>query len=126
MGVNPYIQTNGLRYNLTVVGVKSDYGAQSVITMFAMPFISCKEARREIALRVRDARLNSGLKQSDVAEVLNISQSSYSRMERGILMPDVAQIRTLSGLHGVSILWLLGMPSYFVYADQSSSSSSSS
>lgn len=97
-----------------------------VLTMFAMPFIPYKEAKHEIASRVRDARLQSGLKQSDVAEALNISQSSYSRMERGILMPDAAQIRTLSGLHGVSILWLLGMPSYFVYADQSSSSYSSS
>jgi len=93
--------------------------------MFAMPFIPYKEAQREIASRIRDARLQSGLKQSDVAEVLNISQSSYSRIERGILTPDAAQIRTLSGLHGVSILWLLGMPNYFVYIDQSSSSSSS-
>jgi transcriptional regulator with XRE-family HTH domain len=96
---------------------------ERIITMFAMPFITYKEAKREIASRIREARLESGLKQSDVAEVLNISQSSYSRMERGILMPDAAQIRTLSGLHGASILWLLGMPNYFVYADQSSSSS---
>lgn len=95
-----------------------------MVTMFAMPFIPYQEAKREIALRIRDARLQSGLKQSDVAEVLNISQSSYSRMERGILTPDAAQIRTLSGLHGASILWLLGMPNYFVYIDQSSSSSS--
>jgi len=91
--------------------------------MFAMPFIPYKDAKREIASRIRDARLQSGLKQSDVAKVLNLSQSSYSRMERGIIMPDVAQIRTLSGLHGASILWLLGMPNYFVYVDQSSSSS---
>ena len=95
-----------------------------MVTMFAMPFIPYQEAKREIALRIRDARLQSGLKQSDVAEVLNISQSSYSRIERGILTPDAAQIRTLSGLHGASILWLLGMPNYFVYIDQSSSSSS--
>lgn len=94
-----------------------------MITMFAMPFIPYKDAKREIASRIRDARLQSGLKQSDVAKVLNLSQSSYSRMERGIIMPDVAQIRTLSGLHGASILWLLGMPNYFVYVDQSSSSS---
>jgi len=96
----------------------------NMTTMFAMPSISYKDAKREIASRIRDARLQSGLKQSDVAEVLNISQSSYSRIERGILAPDVAQIRTLSGLHNASILWLLGMPNYFVYVDQSSSSSS--
>lgn len=101
------------------------FSMERMITMFAMPPITCKEAKRKIASRIRDARLQSGLKQSDVADALNVSQSSYSRMERGILSPDVAQIRVLSGLHGVSILWLLGMPNYFVYADQSSSSSSS-
>jgi transcriptional regulator with XRE-family HTH domain len=93
------------------------------ITMFAVPWISYSEAKREIASRIKEARDQSGLNQRDVAQALNISQSSYSRMERGILAPDAAQLRVLSGLHGVSILWLLGMPNYFVYADQSSSSS---
>ena len=97
----------------------------SMVTMFAMPSITYKDAKRQIASRIKEVRLQAGLKQSDVAEALNVSQSSYSRMERGILAPDVAQIRTLSGLYGASILWLLGMPNYFVYADQSSSSSSS-
>jgi transcriptional regulator with XRE-family HTH domain len=94
------------------------------LTMFAMPKSTYSAAKKDIGLRVREARLQSGLTQLDVAKALNLSQSSYSRMERGILTPDAAQLRVLSGLHGVSILWLLGMPSYFVYADQSSSSSS--
>lgn len=89
---------------------------ERVVTAFAMPSIACQQARREIAKKIRDARLQSGLKQVDVANALNISQSTYSRMERGMLAPDSAQIRVLSGLHGVSILWLLGMPNYFVYA----------
>jgi transcriptional regulator with XRE-family HTH domain len=89
---------------------------ERVVTAFAMPSITCQQARREIAKKIRDARLQSGLKQVDVANALNISQSTYSRMERGMLAPDSAQIRVLSGLHGVSILWLLGMPNYFVYA----------
>jgi transcriptional regulator with XRE-family HTH domain len=92
--------------------------------MFAVSQTSYAMAKREIASRVREARLQSGLSQRNVAEALNLSQSSYSRIERGVLVPDCAQIRVLSGLHGVSILWLLGMPNYFVYADQSSSSSS--
>jgi len=37
-------------------------------------------------------------------------------MERGLLSPDCAQIRVLSGLHGISILWLLGMPNFVVTA----------
>jgi transcriptional regulator with XRE-family HTH domain len=95
-----------------------------VLTMFAVSQASYAKAKKEIASRVREARLQSGLSQRNVAKVLNLSQSSYSRIERGVLVPDCAQIRVLSGLHGVSILWLLGMPNYFVYADQSSSSSS--
>lgn len=96
-----------------------------VLTMFAVSQASYAMAKKEIASRVKDARLQSGLSQRDVAKALSLSQTSYSRIERGILVPDCAQIRVLSGLHGVSILWLLGMPNYFVYADQSSSSSSS-
>jgi len=89
---------------------------REITTMFAVPSITCRDARREIALRIRDARLQSGLQQTDVAEALNVSQSTYSRMERGLLSPDCAQIRVLSGLHGISILWLLGMPNFVVNA----------
>jgi transcriptional regulator with XRE-family HTH domain len=95
-----------------------------LLTMFAMPKSTYIAAKKDISLRVREARMQSGLTQLDVAKALNLSQSSYSRIERGILVPDAAQLRVLSGLHGVSILWLLGMPNYFVYADQPSSSSS--
>lgn len=84
--------------------------------------LSHRQARSLIASRIKDARLNSGLSQEDVAQVLHISQSSYSRMERGILAPDCAQIRVLSGLYGMSILWLLGFPNLVIDATQSSSS----
>lgn len=83
-----------------------------------------RQARQEIAQRIKEARLNSGLNQGDVAKELSISQSTYSRMEQAKIAPDCAQIRTLSGLYGLSILSLMGMPNYFVYVDQSSSSSS--
>jgi len=73
------------------------------------------QARQLIAQRVKDARLNSGLSQKDVAEVLHISQSSYSRMERATLAPDCVQIRTLSGLYGISVLWLMGYPSFIAH-----------
>ena len=91
--------------------------------MFEVPSMSYRAAKALIAARIKEARLNSGLKQCDVARELNISQSSYSRMEQGILSPDCAQIRVLSGLYNISILSLLGMPNYFVYAQSSSSSS---
>jgi transcriptional regulator with XRE-family HTH domain len=92
--------------------------------MFAVPQTTYAAAKKEIGQRIREARLQSGLTQLDVAKALSLSQSSYSRIERGVLAPDTAQLRVLSGLHGISILWLLGMPNYFVFVDQSSSSSS--
>lgn len=87
----------------------------------SVPRMNYKMAKALIRDRIREARLNSGLNQKDVARLLNISQSSYSRMEQGVISPDCAQIRVLSGLYDLSILWLLGMPNYFVYVDQSSS-----
>lgn len=74
------------------------------------------QARLLIAKRVKDARLNSGLSQKDVAQALHISQSSYSRMERAELAPDCVQIRTLSGLYGISVLWLMGYPSFIAHS----------
>lgn len=88
--------------------------------------LSYREARKQIGRRLCEVRLHNGLTQKNVAEAISVSQSSYSRMEAGMLAPDCAQIRVLSGLHGVSILWLLGMPNYLVYLDQPLSSSSSS
>lgn len=89
-----------------------------ILTMFGVPKTSYNAAKKEIALRIKEARLQSGLNQRDVAEALSTSQSSYSRIERGVLSPDCGQIRVLSGLYGVSVLWLMGMPSYFVYAER--------
>lgn len=78
--------------------------------------LSSRDARALIADRIKQLRLNSGLSQDDVAKCIHVSQSTYSRMERGILSPDCAQIRVISGLYGVSILWLLGVPSYIIKA----------
>lgn len=98
---------------------------RKIAKAFSVAPSSYKEAKLKIASRIKEARMQAGLNQIDVARELNISQSSYSRMERGVLAPDCAQIRVLSGLYSLSILWLIGVPSFFVYADQSSSSSSS-
>jgi len=35
-------------------------------------------------------------------------------MERAELAPDCVQIRTLSGLYGISVLWLMGYPSFIL------------
>ena len=78
--------------------------------------LSSHEARLLIADRIKQLRINSGLSQNDVAKSIHVSQSTYSRMERGILSPDCTQIRVISGLYEASILWLLGVPSYIIKA----------
>lgn len=77
-----------------------------------------------VAERMRDARLNSGLSQRTIAKELHIGQATYCRMERAETEPSAVQIATLSGLYGLSVLWLLGMPNFVVNAAHSSSSSS--
>jgi transcriptional regulator with XRE-family HTH domain len=86
--------------------------AKSNADVLKMPH---QQARLLIAQRVKDARLNSGLSQKDVADILHISQSSYSRIERAVTPPDCVQIRTLSGLYGISVLWLMGYPSFIAH-----------
>ena len=93
----------------------------SAVDAMALPYL---EAKVLIAERIKNARLNCGLSQSDVAECLHCNQSTVSRLESGDIQPDFLQIRLMSGLFGVSILWLGGYPSFVVNAAHSSSSSS--
>lgn len=83
-----------------------------------------RERKLLVASRMKEARLNSGLSQRDIAKKLHIGASTYCRMEKAESEPSAIQLATLSGLYGVSVLWLLGMPSFVVNAVQSSSSSS--
>ncbi len=84
------------------------------------------ERRLLVAYRLKMARLNSGLTQRDVAKELHIGASTYCRIERGISEPSAVQLATLSGLYGLSVLWLLGMPAFVVNQAASSMSSPSS
>ena len=76
-----------------------------------------------IAKRMKDARLNSGFSQRDIAKELHIGAATYCRMEKATTEPSAVQLATLSGIYGVSVLWLLGMPNFVVHAAQSSSPS---
>lgn len=75
-----------------------------------------KQRRLLIAKRLKNARENCGLTQRDVAKIMSIGASTYCRIERGITEPTAPQIATMSGLYGISVLWLLGIPSYVVNA----------
>jgi len=69
---------------------------------------------RVIGERMKDARLNCGMSQWDVANALHCDQTTISRMERGQISPDCSQIRVLSSLFQLSILYLMGYPTFVV------------
>lgn len=87
-----------------------------VLPKVKAPPLSYAEAKLVIGNRIREARLNCGLSQRDVAEAIYCDQATVSRIERGLVAPDVAQIRVLSGLFQLSVLWLMGYPSFVVHA----------
>ena len=61
-----------------------------------------------LSRRIRLQREKRGLKQHDIAHALQISPQAVSKWERGENAPDIALLRPLAGLLGVSIDWLMG------------------
>jgi transcriptional regulator with XRE-family HTH domain len=87
-----------------------------ITTRLRAPIVTIQESRQIIGQRMREARLNCGMSQSDIAEMLHCDQTTISRMERGQISPDCAQIRILSSAFQLSILYLLGYPTFVVSA----------
>ena len=53
--------------------------------------------------RLRDMREDRDLKQIDIAEILNIQQTVYSRYERGYQNIPLEHLLTLADFYGVSL-----------------------
>jgi transcriptional regulator with XRE-family HTH domain len=85
-------------------------------TRVKAPILSIQESRQIIGQRMKEARLNCGMSQEDVAAILFCDQTTVSRMERGLISPDCAEIRLLSSAFQLSILYLLGYPTFVVSA----------
>lgn len=58
--------------------------------------------------RLRDLREDRDLLQKDVAEILGISQTVYSRYERGYQTIPVAHLLTLADFYRTSTDYILG------------------
>ena len=58
--------------------------------------------------RLRDLREDKDLKQSDVAAILGIQQTVYSRYERGFQNIPLEHLLTLADFYGVSVDYILG------------------
>ena len=58
--------------------------------------------------RIRDLRDDADLTQTQMAEILKISQATYSRYENGTLDLPTATLIALADFHNVSVDYLLG------------------
>ncbi len=56
---------------------------------------------------LRELRTRRGLKQSDLADLLKISQQAYQKYESGITEPNADGFTTLANFYGVTIDYLL-------------------
>ncbi|MBQ3550579.1 MAG: helix-turn-helix transcriptional regulator [Clostridia bacterium] len=59
--------------------------------------------------RIRDLREDKDLSQNDVANLLNISQATYSRYESGYLDIPSEVLIALSKFYNVSVDYILGL-----------------
>ena len=58
--------------------------------------------------RIRDLREDRDLSQTQIAELLNVHQTTYSDYELGHLNVPVTALHTLADFYGVSVDYLLG------------------
>lgn len=61
-----------------------------------------------MALRIRDLREDRDKKQKEIAELLHISQATYSRYETGDLDIPHSALQTLADFYETSVDYLLG------------------
>ena len=59
--------------------------------------------------RIRELREDKDMSQKEMADILHVSQATYSRYERGELDSPTQTLIHLAVFHGVSTEYLLGM-----------------
>ena len=60
-------------------------------------------------LRIKDIREDREMKQKEVAEFLNISQTNYSKYELGKINIPIETLKKMAILFGTSVDYLLGL-----------------
>ena len=59
-------------------------------------------------MNLKELRKESGKTQSDLAKVLNTSQSNYGKYELEIIEPDIRTLKMLADYYHVSLDYLVG------------------
>lgn len=63
-----------------------------------------------LSKRLREARINAGLKQMDAAKILSVSNGTLSGYEKNFRDPDTTTLLKMAELYEVSVDWLLDNP----------------
>lgn len=63
--------------------------------------------RKIFCEKLKQARINNGLKQDDIAKLLEIPVSAVSALENGSRKIDILEMQTLSEFYNKSINWFL-------------------
>lgn len=58
-------------------------------------------------MRLKELRKERGLRQKDIADLLSITQMSYSYYERGLREPEIALLIKLAELFNVSVDYII-------------------
>ena len=59
--------------------------------------------------RIRDMRIDKGLTQKDVADVINVKQNTYCQYEIGVLNYPLDVVIKLAEYYNVSVDYLVGL-----------------
>ena len=62
-------------------------------------------------LRLKDLREDRDLKQEEIAKILNISQTNYSKYELGKVNIPISSLKKLAEYYNTSVDYLLGLTS---------------
>ncbi|MBQ9734258.1 MAG: helix-turn-helix transcriptional regulator [Clostridia bacterium] len=65
-----------------------------------------------ISKRIREARKENNLNQSELAKLCNVKQSCVSKWERGETLPDLVMVIKLCEILRVSSDYILGIKEY--------------
>lgn len=60
-------------------------------------------------LRLKDLREDRDLKQEEIAKMLNISQTNYSKYELGKINIPISSLKKLAKYYNTSVDYLLGL-----------------
>jgi len=63
---------------------------------------------QQIGKRLAEIRKSRSLKQTELAEKLNVSQQVISNIERGVTAPDIEQLKKIADIYNISLDQLVG------------------